>query len=171
MISLVSKFIQCLKRDFKTWTKPALLYGKEAAGVIDSAMAEENGKYYLFVKSEHNPERVIMLSADQAEGPFRRVEAFDEAMRDVEAGKYEAPAVVRLEDGRWFLFLDYYGVRGAGQGYVPFVATSLEKADFVRSDQAFSFPFGFKHGTILPITGEEYNRMKSFDWNDLPDGR
>ena len=157
--------------DFRAWTKPAMLYGKEDAGVIDSAMAEENGKYYLFVKSDHNPERVIMLSAEQAEGPFRRVEAFDEAMRDVEAGKYEAPAVVRLEDGKWCLFLDYYGVKGAGQGYVPFVATSLEKADFVRSDQAFSFPFGFKHGTILPVSADEYHRMKSFDWNDLPDGR
>ena len=79
--------------------------------------------------------------------------------------------VVRLEDGRWCLFLDYYGVRGAGQGYVPFIASSLEKADFARSDCAFSFPFGFKHGTILPISEEEYCRMKTYDWTDLPDGR
>ena len=158
-------------KDFVTWTRPELLYRKENAGVIDSAMAEENGKAYLFVKSDHDPERVILLSADRVTGPFNRVSAFDDAMRDVAEGKYEAPAVVRLEDGRWCLFLDYYGVRGAGQGYVPFVADSLEKANFVRSDRAFSFPFGFKHGTILPISEEEYNRMKAFDWNDIPDGR
>ena len=158
-------------RDFATWTKPELLYSKEDAGVIDSAMYEEDGKTYLFVKSDTNPERVIMLSADRPTGPFSRVKAFDRAMQDVAEGNYEAPTAVRLEDGRWCLFLDYFGVSGAGQGYVPFVASSLEKADFVRSDQAFFFPFGFKHGTILPISEEEYKRMKLFDWKDVPDGR
>ncbi len=157
--------------DFRAWTKPAVLYSKEDAGVIDSAMYEENGRFYLFVKSDRNPERVMLLSAKNPTGPFTRTEAFDEAMRDVAEGKYEAPTAVRLEDGRWCLFLDYYGVRGAGQGYVPFIASSLEKADFARSDRAFSFPFGFKHGTILPISEEEYGRMKAYDWTDLPDGR
>ena len=158
-------------RDFAGWTKPELLYAKEGAGVIDSAMAEEDGKYYLFVKSDRDPEGVILLSADRAAGPFTRVEAFDEATRGAADGKYEAPAVVRLADGRWCLFLDYFGVRGAGQGYVPFVAGSLAKADFTRSDRAFSFPFGFKHGSILPVSEEEYERMKACDWNDVPDGR
>ena len=158
-------------KDFLTWSIPEMLYRKEDAGVIDSAMYEENGRYYLFVKSDHNPERVILLAAEKPTGPFTRVEAFDEAMKDVAEGKYEAPTAVQLEDGRWCLFLDYYGVKGAGQGYVPFIATSLDKADFVRSDKAFSFPFGFKHGTILPITEEEYNRMKAADWTAVPDGR
>lgn len=158
-------------KDFVSWTKPERLYAKEDAGVIDSAMYEEDGKYYLFVKSDHNPERVILLSADRPTGPFTRVEAFDHAMRDVEAGKYEAPTAVRLSDGRWCLFLDFYGVHGAGQGYVPFVASSLKKADFVRSDEKFSFPFGFKHGTILTISPEEYARMKARDWTKVKDGR
>ena len=41
------------------------------------------------------------------------------------------------------------GVPGAGQGYVPFVADSLASGKFVRSDASFSFPYGYKHGTIL----------------------
>ena len=45
------------------------------------------------------------------------------------------------------------GVPGAGQGYVPFVAS-------------FSFPYGYKHGTILPITEEDYERIKNHDWSD-----
>ena len=93
------------------------------------------------------------------------------SMEQIEEGLYEAPTAVRLEDGRWCLFLDYYGVKGAGQGYVPFVASSLADADFVRSDGEFSFPYGFKHGTILPITPEEYERMKAHDWSDVPDNR
>ena len=106
-------------------------------------------------------------------GPWIRIEAFDrpEHMGAVQAGKYEAPTAVKTADSRWCLFVDYYGVKGAGQGYVPFVAPSLESGAFVRSDAAFSFPYGFKHGTILAITEEEYDRMKQHDWTDVPDNR
>ena len=153
-------------KDFHNFTEPKVLYQKEDSGVIDSAAYEEDGRYYMFVKSESNPEKIILLSAEHAAGPYTRVEAFDKSMEQVEAGLYEAPTAVRLEDGRWCLFLDYYGVPGAGQGYVPFVADSLRSGEFVRSDQAFSFPYGFKHGTILTITMEEYDRIKDHDWSD-----
>ena len=157
--------------DFTHFTEPQLLYRKEDSGCIDSAMYEENGRFYLFVKSEKNPERMIELVGDHVTGPFKRVEAFDEAMLTVKQGLYEAPTAVRLEDGRWSLFIDYYGVRGAGQGYVPFLAPSLASGAFVRSDAAFHFPYGFKHGTILTITEEEFDRMKARDWNDVEDRR
>lgn len=157
--------------DFASWSEPELLWQKEDAGVIDSAMYEEKGKYYLFVKSDHHPSRVILLRAPHATGPFERVSAFDDAMKGVADGVYEAPTAVRTEDGKWCLFLDYYGVQGAGQGYVPFVAESLESGRFVRSDVQFSFPFGFKHGTILPISQQEYERMKAHDWSEVPDRR
>lgn len=158
-------------KDFVNYSKPELLYRKEDSGCIDSAMYEENGKFYLFVKSEANPETMIELVSDHVTGPFKRVERFDESMAGLQTGKYEAPTAVRLDDGRWCLFVDYYGVRGAGQGYVPFVAPSMESGAFVRSDAAFSFPYGFKHGTILPITEEECDRMLARDWKDVPDLR
>ena len=150
-----------------------LVSSRDSAGsdVIDSAMYEENGRYYLFVKSDHNPSRVILLTAPHATGPFARAPAFDESMAGIAEGMYEAPTAVRTDDGKWCLFLDFYGVQGAGQGYVPFVADSLESGRFVRSDARFSFPFGFKHGTILPITPQEYDRMKAHDWSQVPDGR
>ena len=58
------------------------------------------------------------------------------------------------------------GAPGAGQGYVPFVADSLASGKFVCSDASFSFPYGYKHGTILPITEEDYERIKNHDWSD-----
>lgn len=149
-------------KDFGTFSKPEVLYRKEGSGVIDSAMYEEEGKYYLFVKSEGNPHRIILLESEHVTGPFARVEAFDESMAAIEAGQYEAPTAVRLEDGRWCLFLDYYGVPGEGQGYVPFVADSLASGRFVRSDEKFHFPYGFKHGTIIKISEEEYGRVRDF---------
>ena len=82
------------------------------------------------------------------------------------SGLYEAPTAVKLDDGRWCLFVDYYGVKGAGQGYVPFVSQSLESGVFARADESFSFPYGFKHGTILRITPEEYRRVRDFRWEE-----
>lgn len=151
-------------RDFKTYTKPARLYQKDSSGVIDSAMYEEDGMYYLFLKSEAHPANIILLSSESITGPFERVKAFDESMRTVEAGKYEAPTAVKTADGKWCLFIDYYGVQGSGQGYVPFVGDSLREGRFVRADNDFHFPYKFKHGTILTITDEEYARIQSHKW-------
>ena len=158
-------------RDFVHYTPPELLYRKENSGVIDSAMYEEDGRYYLFLKSEGDPSRIIQLVSSQVTGPFTRIEEFDRSMRVIEEGMYEAPTAVRLDDGRWCLFLDYYGVQGAGQGYVPFVASSIASGRFIRSDAAFAFPYGFKHGTILTITEDEFDRMRAYNWKDVPDNR
>ena len=152
-------------KDFKSFSEPKLLYRKEDAGVIDSAIYVENGAYFLFLKSDHDPERIILLRAESLEGAWERIPAFDRSMEAIEAGLYEGPTAAKLEDGRWCLFLDYYGVPGDGQGYVPFVADSLAGGKFVRSDEKFSFPYGYKHGTILPITMEEYHAVKNHRWS------
>lgn len=151
-------------RDFDTFTTPKLLYQKPDAGVIDSAICIEDGKFFLFLKSDHNPERIILLRAPHADGPYTRVEAFDRSMRSIEAGLYEGPTATQLADGRWCLFLDYYGVPGEGQGYVPFLSESLAGGEFRRADREFSFPYGYKHGTVLPISLEEYHRIKNHPW-------
>jgi hypothetical protein len=31
--------------------------------------------------------------------------------------------------------------------------------DFSRADSEFSFPYGFKHGKVIEITDEEYDRL------------
>ncbi|MCR5725598.1 MAG: glycoside hydrolase family 43 protein [Treponema sp.] len=152
--------------DFEHFTAPEILYKKDGP-VIDSAMYEEDGRYYLFVKSERAPSRILQLVSDTPTGPWERVTAFDESMLAIQEGLYEAPTAVKTEDGRWCLFLDFYGVKGAGQGYVPFVADSMASGAFVRSDASFAFPYGFKHGTILPITEEEYDRIRTFNHWDL----
>ena len=143
-----------LTEDFVSFSKPEILYEKEDASVIDSAMYEEDGAFYLFVKSEARPETIIMLKSASPTGPFERVSRFDEEMRKLDQGQYEAPTAFKLPDGRWCLLLDYYGVPGKGQGYVPFVAQTLDSGAFIRSEQDFSFPYGFKHGTVLKISEE-----------------
>ena len=82
-------------------------------------------------------------------------------METIEEGKYEAATAVKLEDGRWCLFLDYYGVPGAGQGYVPFVADSLASGNFVRSDAAFSFPYVLNTEPFLKFPWRSISVLKT----------
>lgn len=157
------KAIYCARtKDFHQFSEPVLLYRHPKEEVIDSAIYEEDG-YYLFVKRGGSCCRNILLRGERLEGPYEQITAFDESTADLEDGVYEAPAAVRLEDGRWCLFLDYYGVPGEGQGYVPFVADSLKSGKFVRSDRQFSFPYGFKHGTILTITPAQYEALAHWE--------
>lgn len=148
-------------KDFKSFSRAEVLYKKEDSGIIDSAMYEKDGKYYLFVKSEANPAMVTLLKSDAITGPFQRIHAFDEEMAKLEQGQYEAPTAFEQEDGSWCLFLDFYGTTKDKQGYVPFISEDISAGRFVRSDASFSFPYGFKHGTILTITPEEYDRIQS----------
>jgi len=149
-------------KNFETFSAPKLLYEKADSGVIDSAMYEENGHYYLFVKSEAAPATMILLRSDSPTGPFERIEAFDQSMSLLQQGMYEAPTAVKAKDGNWLLFLDYYGIAAEEQVYVPFISNQLSEGVFTRSDESFSFPYGFKHGTILEITNDEYTRLQTF---------
>ncbi|MCR5005062.1 MAG: glycoside hydrolase family 43 protein [Clostridiales bacterium] len=150
--------------DFHSFSEPFVLY-EEDQDVIDSAMYRFEDKYYLFYKGGV-PTRVRLAVSDHITGPFEPMEAFDQSMEAVELGKYEAPTAIQLEDGRWALFIDYYGAYGADQGYVPFLSDDLSSGVFTQASDDFSFPYHFKHGTILKITEEEFERLQSFDWTD-----
>lgn len=148
-------------KDFKSFSKPQLLCLKEDSGIIDSAIYEENGTFYRFLKSEKNPEGIILEKGSSLTGEYRRIEAFDQEMAKLGHPAYEAPTAFKLKDGKWCLMIDFFGVAGEGQGYVPFIADDIDSGLFIRSDASFSFPYGFKHGTVLPITMEEYESIKS----------
>jgi beta-xylosidase len=148
-------------KDFENYTDPQLLYRKEDSGVIDSAIYEENGSFYRFVKSEANPVGIMMQKGDSLTGEYTTNEVFDGEMAKLGSHAYEAPTAYKLSNGKWCLMLDFFGVEGEGQGYVPFVADDMDSGLFIRSDESFSFPYRFKHGTVLSITMEEYNRIRN----------
>jgi Glycosyl hydrolases family 43. len=148
-------------KDFENFTAPQLMYQKEDSGVIDSAIYEDNGKFYRFVKSEANPHGVILQKGDSLTGEYITIDAFNREMEKLGSSSYEAPTAYKLSNGKWCLMLDFFGVAGEGQGYVPFIADEFESGRFIRADESFSFPYRFKHGTVLSITMKEYNRIKN----------
>ncbi len=148
-------------KDFVNFTEPEMMHKVPTGHVIDSAIYEDGGKFYLFIKASG----IELAVSDCVTGPYTKMTAFDEAMaRENVRGPYEAPTAVKLDDGRWCLFVDFYGVSGAGQGYIPLVCNDISTGNFRRADESFSFPYGFKHGTILKITRDDYDRIKAHDW-------
>lgn len=148
-------------KDFEIFAAPRLLYQKEDSGVIDSAIYEDNGSFYRFLKSEANPHGIILQKGDSLTSEYVTIDVFSREMSKLGSSAYEAPTAYQLSNGKWCLMLDFFGVEGEGQGYVPFIADEMETGLFIRSDTNFSFPYRFKHGTVLPITMEEYNKIKS----------
>ena len=101
---------------------------------------EENGIFYRFLKSEANPATIILEKGSTLTGDdYARVASFDKEMAKLQQGVYEAPTAFRLSNGKWCLMLDFYGVEGEGQGYVPFISDTLESGRFIRSEERFSF--------------------------------
>lgn len=146
--------------DFETFSEPQQLCKKDDAGIIDSDITYVDGWFYRFVKSDNNPSMVILERGRTFAGDYERMPAFDEETAKLKQGCYEAPALFQLKDGRWCVFLDFYGCERSKMGYVPFVAEDISTGRFIRCDEDFSFPYGFKHGNLIEITASEYQAIK-----------
>lgn len=55
--------------------------------------------------------------------------------------------------------LDFFGCEKEKMGYVPFISKKAGDAHFHQVNQLFSFPYGFKHGGVIEISDEEYERL------------
>ncbi len=55
---------------------------------------------------------------------------------------------------KWYLFVDEYGLRGC----VPFETTDLDSGEWTPSTD-YRLPSSPRHGTVLPVTQAEYDRL------------
>ncbi|MBQ3565630.1 MAG: 1,4-beta-xylanase, partial [Oscillospiraceae bacterium] len=94
-------------------------------------------------------------------GPFEHDEAFEIYMNTEidRPGSYEGPTTYTLPDGKWCLMLDFFGCEKEKMGYIPFVSAKPGNTNFKRVPEQFAFPYGFKHGRVIEITTEEYDRL------------
>lgn len=147
-------------RDFEHFTPPFVLFERDEIGIIDSAMYQENDRYYLFVKSEADPETIILLQSDfchRSLYPYSSILRRDE---ETGTGPVRGPYCISHRRRTLVPFLDFYGTVKEKQGYIPFVSDDIHTGRFIRSDESFFFPYGFKHGTVLTLTNQEYERLK-----------
>jgi sucrose-6-phosphate hydrolase SacC (GH32 family) len=143
--------------DFKTFSKP-FVYIDKPAHVIDTNIVREGDKYYRFSKDE-TFKAITLEVSDNLMGPWQEVSEFSLASLT----GYEGPQCFLLEPATpnkpptWCLLLDFYS---KGEGYQAFLSHDLARGQFTPASD-FSFPFRFRHGSVLPITTEEYDRLRA----------
>jgi len=142
-------------KDFRTFGAP-FIYIEKPTTIIDTTIVRDQGRYHRFTKDEKY-KAITLEVADRLDGPWHDVPGFSLA----KLVGYEGPACFPLADaeGRtqsWCLLLDHYS---KGEGYKPFLASGLEGGVFAPASD-FEFPFRFRHVTVLPVTAEEYERLR-----------
>jgi arabinoxylan arabinofuranohydrolase len=143
--------------DFRNFAKP-FVYIDKPNHVIDTTIVRENGKFYRFSKDEQF-KAITMEVSETLKGPWENVPDF--SLSKLQG--YEGPQCYQLKpaaDGKpalWCLVIDHYG---KSEGYKPFVTDNLASGQFTAGPD-FSFPFRFRHGSILPLSESEFERLES----------
>lgn len=152
----------CTTKDFETFSEPKLYFAKDNE-ILDSHITKVGDTYHLFYKNASNPAMNMHATSKNLYGPFEHDKAFEEYMEKeiYRPGSHEAPTTYTLPDGRWCLMLDFFGCEKEKMGYVPFISSKPGDSNFERVPEQFSFPYGFKHGRVIEITDEEYERLKN----------
>lgn len=142
--------------DFRSFSEP-FVYIEKPTTVIDTTIVREDGVYYRFTKDEQFKAITLETSDDLMDGW--------EAIEDFSLAKltgYEGPACFRIpatedEPARWCLLIDWYS---RGRGYQAYATGELSTGDFEEMEP-MRFPFHpVRHGSVLPVTGEEMQRLR-----------
>lgn len=154
-----NRMMYATTRDFRTFDEPRI-WSDPGHSVIDSTVVEHDGTYYRFTKDERDPASAgpgakfitVEKSASLTAGSYDFV-ADRVGGGALERG--EGPTVFRSNtEDKWYLFIDEYG----GRGYVPFETTDLDSGEWTVSED-YQLPASPRHGTVIPVTREEYDRL------------
>jgi hypothetical protein len=142
--------------DLKTFSDPRRLFNYDIA-TIDVIIRQETGKYFAFIKDEKYPDfdwptgkAIRVAQADHPLGPY------SEPSDKISASFREAPTIIPSPDkGIYYLYYEKY----PGLAYEMSVAPSMHGPwiDFYSMD--FSIPAGARHGCMIPITAEEFEKI------------
>ncbi len=144
-------------RDFREFSAPFVYIDGETT-VIDTTIVHDGRAYYRFTKDE-KVKSVTLETAAKLDGAWREITDF--SLRGLVG--YEGPECYLIEPaaaGRpplWGLILDHYM---AQRGYQPYVTRDLASGRFEPAS-GFSFPFPFRHGSVLPLDAEEVARLRA----------
>lgn len=153
-----NRMMYATTRDFYTFSEPRVWVDR-GYSVIDSTMIQHDGTYYRLSKDERNN------SSSTPNSKFIFEEKSDKILGDWTAvaegiGKgamnaAEGPLVFKSNtEEKWYAFLDEFG----GRGYLPFETTDLDSGTWTPVAD-YDLPARPRHGTVLPVTQAEYDRL------------
>ncbi|MER5514350.1 family 43 glycosylhydrolase [Streptomyces sp. NPDC002763] len=154
-----NRMMYATTRDFHTFSEPKVWIDR-GWSVIDSTMIQHDGTYYRLSKDERNNTSSTPDSKFVFEEKSDSILAADWTPVAAGIGKgamsaAEGPLVFKSNtEDKWYAFLDEFG----GRGYLPFETTDLDSGVWTPVAD-YDLPSKPRHGTVLPVTRAEYDRL------------
>ncbi|MFI1336433.1 family 43 glycosylhydrolase [Streptomyces sp. NPDC020845] len=154
-----NKMLYATTKDFRSFSAPKV-WNDPGYSVIDSTVIKDKGTYYRFTKDERDPSSGTPCSKFiTAEKSTSLTDTSYDFVADcigkgaIDRG--EGPTIFKSNtEDKWYLFIDEFG----GRGYIPFETTDLGSGKWTPSEN-YQLPASPRHGTVLPVTQEEYDRL------------
>ncbi|MGC4102606.1 family 43 glycosylhydrolase [Ferruginibacter sp.] len=128
-----------------------LFFSPDKAACIDGDIAEKDGKFYLFFKTEDRQPGIKIAVADALTGEYK-MQSADYVQQT--KSPVEGAGTFKLNDGSGYILMyDMYT-----SGSYQFTKTTDFK-NFTVLDKAVSMNFHPRHGTVLPVTAAEAERL------------
>ncbi|MEV6342837.1 family 43 glycosylhydrolase [Actinoplanes sp. NPDC051851] len=166
--STYNRMMYATTRDFYTFSEPKV-WKDPGYSVIDSTMVENDGTYYRFTKDERNNDSSSPCSKYIIEEKSTEILDLDydfvaECIGSSDLSRGEGPLIFKSNtEEKWYLFIDEYGSRG----YVPFSTTDLDSGVWTM-EKTYTLPSRPRHGTVLPVTQAEYDRISAAYEDPVP---
>ncbi|MDI6101817.1 family 43 glycosylhydrolase [Actinoplanes sp. NEAU-A12] len=156
-----NRMMYATTRDFRTFSEPQV-WKDPGYSVIDSTIVEHEGVHHRITKDERNNSSTSpcskFLIQEKATDLLDTSWDFEaECIGSGAIDRGEGPLVFKSNtEDKWYLFIDEYG----GRGYVPFSTTDLNSGKWTP-EPTYSLPSRPRHGTVLPVTAAEYERISA----------
>lgn len=131
-------------------TPKQLFFHPEGKSCIDADIVYFNGKYHMFFKTEGHGNGIKKALADKLTGKWEMIDKYYQQTTNA----VEGSGLFKLNNSNdWILMYDVYM-----NGRYEFCRSSdLENFSLIKDE--ISMDFHPRHGTVLPITMAEYNRL------------
>ncbi|MGW0824435.1 family 43 glycosylhydrolase [Streptomyces sp. NPDC002845] len=157
--STYNRMMYATTRDFHTFSEPKVWVDR-GYSVIDSTMIKHDGVYHRLSKDERNntsstPNSKFIFHEKSDSILDLSYDFVAEGIGKGEMSAAEGPLIFKSNtEEKWYAFLDEFG----GRGYIPFETTDLASGAWTPST-GYDLPAKPRHGTVLPVTQAEYDRL------------
>lgn len=138
--------------DFKTLSTPQPLYIREGVQTIDADIIynPQNSKYYMYFKHDED-QTIAYVTADKMNGPYTD----SPVIVSLASSGVEGSSMYNVTGtDTWIMLMDQYGK------HRYFAQQTTDFEHFLKLKRKnYAMDFGPRHGSVIPITIEEYNAL------------
>ncbi len=138
-------------RDFVNFTEPEIYIENDNYSVIDATIIKSGDMYYRFLKNESSS-YIYCETSSSLNGEWKEVSGFSHIQGA------EGPTCFKKNgsDTDFVLMTDFFSTSA---GYVPYTTSNIAGGAFTKGSAAFPSGVTYRHGAVIPITTEEYNKL------------